>query len=360
MNEQRARDILSGTRRGLGAALLRAELLLASGPYALCMKVRRWAYRNRLLPSRGAPVPVLCVGNITTGGTGKTPMVAWVVNHLLSLGRRPAVLTRGYKGAGGRSDEADLLRRLVGAGIAGGAAGPFVPPIVVNSDRLAGAKEAVERGADTLVMDDGFQHLRLRRDLDIVLVDATNPFGFGHCLPRGLLREPLSALRDAGAVVVTRSDLISPESLESLRRRLRPLAPKAAVHLAAHKPVRLVGGEGEALPLALLAGRKAFAFCGLGNPEAFFETLRRLGAELTGTRALEDHAAYPPVAIAAIAAEARAAGAEILLTTEKDRVKLAANAFGIPVLALAVEMDIRGGRDALIARIAEALGQGKG
>ena len=177
MNEQKVRDILSGRQTGPVAALLRATLSAASVPYAAAMRVRRDAYRRGVLASHAAGVPVICVGNVTTGGTGKTPMVAWVVRRLLENGFAPAILTRGYKSSAGQSDEAELLRRSLPASV----------PIVVNGNRLAGAQAARQQGANVLVMDDGFQHHRLRRDLDIVLIDATNPFGFGRCLPRGLL-----------------------------------------------------------------------------------------------------------------------------------------------------------------------------
>ena len=177
------REIMSGRRRGAGASLLRAALATVAGPYAGTMWLRRWMYRRALLPSRRAKVPVICIGNITTGGTGKTPMVAWVVGRLKAAGCNPAILTRGYRPAAGQSDEAELLKHLCDA------------PVVINGDRPAGAAQAVAGGADVLVMDDGFQHRRLRRDMDVVLIDATNPFGYGHCLPRGLLREGPSALR---------------------------------------------------------------------------------------------------------------------------------------------------------------------
>ncbi|RLG28969.1 tetraacyldisaccharide 4'-kinase, partial [Methanosarcinales archaeon] len=178
MDTEQVRDIMSGRRRGVGAAALRAAAAVASCPYAAAMRLRRWAYRKGVLSSRSARAGVICVGNITTGGTGKTPMVAWVVDRLAQAGKTPAILTRGYRSAEGGSDEAALLKRLTGAAV------------VVNPDRAAGAKQALAGGADVLVMDDGFQHLRLRRDLDVVLIDATNPFGFGRCLPRGMLREP--------------------------------------------------------------------------------------------------------------------------------------------------------------------------
>ncbi len=333
--------MLSGRRRGPAEIPLRMGLQLACIPYAAATWVRRRLYRWRLLPARTAPIPVICVGNITTGGTGKTPMVAWVVARLHEMGHRPAILTRGYKAVAGRSDEAELLGELTGA------------PVIVNPDRAAGAAEAAGQGADVAVMDDGFQHLRLRRDLDIVLIDATEPFGYGHCLPRGLLREPRSALYDAAAVVITRSEQLDKEALGKLKTRLSRLAPAATVHTAVHRPVRIVDALGGEHPPYVIEDRRIFAFCGLGNPNAFFDTVSRLGAEVTGRKAFGDHAQYPPQRLSRLYAEAREAGAELLVTTAKDAVKLPKGPYEVPIWQVGVEMSLVQGERAL----GEALGR---
>lgn len=333
------RQIMSGGRRGVAASLLRGALAAAEGPYAGVMRLRRWMYRHALLPSRQANVPVICIGNITTGGTGKTPMVAWVVARLKEAGRKPAILTRGYRPAGGKSDEAELLKRLCDT------------LVVVSADRQAGADQAVAAGADVLVMDDGFQHRRLRRDMDVVLIDATNPFGYGHCLPRGLLRECPSALRDAHAIVITRSDAAAKDELDALRQQISPLAPGGSIHLAVHRPTELISPDGGRLPLRALAGKKALAFCGLGNPEAFFATIRRLGVELAAWRALDDHAQYDSATADALCDQARAAGAQVLLTTQKDAVKAPAAGFSLPMWQLVVEIEITEGGQELIQKL---------
>jgi len=337
-------DILSGRRRGLGASLARAGLAAAAVPYAAVMRARRWFYRRGLLPSRAADAPVICVGNLTTGGTGKTPMVAWVVARLHEAGGTPAILTRGYKGEGGTSDEAELLKALTGA------------PVVVDPDRAAGAAEAVRGGADVLVMDDGFQHRRLRRDLDLVLIDATNPFGYGWCLPRGLLREPRSALRDADAVVITRSSGVSDERLEALKTRLSRLAPGATVHAAVHVPTDVLDQHGISQPASALEGRRVFAFGGLGNPEAFFATVRRLGAEVVGRQALADHVDYDAEMLGRLVAQAENVGAELLVTTQKDGVKLTTMERPMAIWQLVVEMRLIEGARALAEAIARAAG----
>jgi len=305
-------------------------------PYAGVMRLRRWAYHRGVLRSASAGVPVISVGNLTMGGTGKTPMVAWVVQRLKEAGRTPAILIRGYKAVAGRSDEAELLKSLTGV------------EVVVNPDRIAGAATAVAGGADVLVMDDGFQHMRLRRDLNIVLIDATRPFGGGSCLPCGRLREGFSALRDADSIVLTRSDRVEEVAMQSLRSRLGKLAPKASLHTARHRPTRWIDETGAEHSPDALAGRKVLAFCGIGNPGAFRATVEELGADCAGFRDLGDHVAYDAGRLAAICQSADDVGADLLVTTEKDYVKLEGMTLERPVWRLAVEMDITDGRDALV------------
>ena len=343
MDERKVLDIMGGAG-GPATSLLRAGLLCASFPYSAVMRARRWLYRRGVLPSTAADAPVICVGNITTGGTGKTPMVAWVVRHLARAGKTPAILTRGYKSVGGVSDEAELLRMLTGA------------EVVVNADRVAGADAAVAGGADVLVMDDGYQHCRLRRDLDIVLVDAVNPFGFGHCLPRGLLREPPGALRGAGAVVITRSDTVDAEALGRLGERLGALAPGASIHAADHRLAGAIDAAGVEHPAEALAGRKVMAFCGIARPESFFDALEAVGADVAGTMALADHVDYTDAVAAEIRKAAADAGADMLVTTQKDHVKLAGTDLGAEVWQLAVEMAVVAGAAELAEKVEAAAG----
>ncbi len=333
-------NIMSGRRRGAGASLLRGGLTLASLPYAGAMRLRRWMYRCGLRDRKHAAAPVICVGNLTTGGTGKTPMVAWVVRRLKEADAAPAILTRGYKTAVGLSDEAELLKRLCDV------------PVIVDPDRVAGAKTAVASGADVLVMDDGFQHLRLHRDLDIVLIDATRPFGFGYCLPRGLLREPCSALRYAHAVVITHSDMEDPDTLENLRDRLGRLAPAASLHSAVHKPSRIIDENGADMPLDALAGRKVLAFCGLANPDHFFETLLRLNVRMMACRVLNDHVEYTDELLAGLRSLVEKHNPDVLVTTQKDQVKLSAASLGRPIWTLAIEIEIVEGEAELIRKVA--------
>ena len=342
MDQRAAQDILSGGRRGARASVVRAALLAAAGPYAGGMRLRRWLYRQGLLPRHSAAAPVICVGNLTVGGTGKTPMVAWIVSLLKDAGHSPAVLTRGYRSGGGEGDEPALLRALCEA------------PVEVGADRAAAAARAVAAGADVLVMDDGFQHLRLRRDLDVVLVDATRPWGFGHCLPRGLLREPPSALRDADCVVITRSDAVAPAALAAVRAQVARLAPRASVHAAVHAPSHVFDEAGRERSADDLAGRRVLAVCGLANPAAFFRTLEGLGGERAGRLALDDHVAYTPDVLGRVHAVWRQSGAECIVTTEKDRTKLPAGVLDAAVWTLSVRMRVTEGQAELRQRILAA------
>jgi tetraacyldisaccharide 4'-kinase len=333
MDHRAIEDILSGRRKGIGPSLLRGGLAPAGGLYGLATRSRRGLYRAGLLRSQSAEVPVISVGNLTTGGTGKTPMVAWIVAQLRRDGANPAVLIRGYKARCGTSDEAELLGRLTEC------------HVIVNPDRIAGARAAVSRGADVLVMDDGFQHLRLARDLNVVLIDATRPFGYGHCLPRGLLREPLGALTDADVIVITRSDAVEGERLERLGERLGRLAPQASLCTAIHKPLNLIDDSGRSRPLDSLGDRRVFAFCGIANPGAFFRRLAGLGMQPAGQEALDDHAHYTPDRIENLCRSAKERGADTMITTQKDFVKLAAIRSSLPVWQLAVEMEVLDGKE---------------
>ncbi|MBI5722709.1 MAG: tetraacyldisaccharide 4'-kinase [Planctomycetes bacterium] len=330
-------------RGGLLAAALREILTIPACVHAILMTARRRAYRIGLLPAIRAAKPVICVGNITTGGTGKTPMVAWMVDLLKGRNLKPAILTRGYKSSAGASDEAELLKAACGAAV------------YVGTDRAASASQAVADGADVLVMDDGFQHLRLARDLDIVLIDATNPFGFGRPLPAGLLRElPREALADADALVVTRSDQIAPDRLHKLIRRLTCLAPNASIHQAVHKPVAIVDQAGRPENPENLRGRKILAFCGLGNPDAFFHTVARLGAPPIQTLAFGDHCPYDPDHLARIKSLAGQCKPDLLLTTQKDLIKLKNADVGTSLAALKIQIDLTSGRAELESKILAA------
>ncbi|MBI4618046.1 MAG: tetraacyldisaccharide 4'-kinase [Planctomycetes bacterium] len=282
--------------------------------FGLAVRLRLYLYDAGVLAVHRVSVPVVSVGNLTVGGTGKTPMVRELVRRLAARERRAAVVSRGYGATTGRgeSDEGALLASWL----------PDVPRRA-HPDRVRAAREAVEKdGADCLVLDDGFQHRRLSRDLDVVLVDATEPFGHGRLLPGGLLREPPSSLARAGLVVLTRADQVSAETLAELRRTVSRLSGAPVVE-AVHRPVGVVEVPGGAVsPAGFLAGRAVHAFCGIGQPEGFRGTLESLGARVVRFDALGDHHAYGEDELDRLLSAGREAGAAISVTTEKDAVKL--------------------------------------
>ena len=316
--------IISGQRQDLAARLARPILSGASVLFAAGVALRRAAYANRLLRARSCPIPVIAVGNITAGGTGKTPLVETLVRGLQDRGWRPAVVSRGYGRHAGstHNDEALILAANI----------PSVP-LVLHKVRYRGVCLAAQQhGANVAVLDDGFQHFACARDLDIVAVDATRPFGYDRYLPRGLLREPPRALRRAGLIVITRADQVQAAELSELsemRRRLQEIAQPGGIPVlaAAHRPECFVDVRtGETLPVDVLRGRSSVAaFCGIGNPEAFARTLAAapLGARVAHFQAFPDHHAFTRRDLEDVAAAARRAGCRTVVMTQKDAVKCA-------------------------------------
>jgi tetraacyldisaccharide 4'-kinase len=309
------RQLADGSLRGLGPTLLRGGLATLAVPYAVASAARNLLYDNGLVRQWSVDAPVISIGNLTLGGTGKTPLVAWVARELLAQDRRPAVVSRGYAARPAHlSDEAAELAIVL----------PGVPH-VANRDRVAAAARAAELGADVVVLDDGFQHRRLRRDVDILAIDATDPFGCDHLIPRGLLRESLAGLRRAEAVVLTRADRIDAPRRDAIRtavNRARRGRPPVVWLDTRHAAVAVRGSDGSVAPLASLAGRRVAAFCGIGNPAAFRHTLTEVGAEVVGFRSFADHHHYTPADIGSLATWAEGVGAEQTVTTLKDLVRL--------------------------------------
>lgn len=309
MDEHAVRRILEGGG-GLAGKLIRGGLWFPGAVYGGLMQLRRAAYLTGLLDSSRATLPVISVGNLTAGGSGKTPFVVMLARMLSARGIRPGILLRGYRRSGeGQSDEEALYRLACPDAV-----------VVANPDRVEGAALAAGAGAEALLLDDGFQHLRLKRDLDIVLVDASSPWGGGMPFPAGLLREPRSALAKANLVVVTRSDQRPSEFIGRLRDEIRALAPAAPILAARHRPSGARRLDGTAPPPEALAGKKVVALSGIARPEAFHLTLAGLGAEVVATFAQNDHRHFDLPYLRDVLAEARKADA-IVVTTEKDGVK---------------------------------------
>jgi tetraacyldisaccharide 4'-kinase len=339
------RELVSGRRPGPAAALARAALRLMEIPYTTAVQARNRRY------DRGGvgrvDVPVVSIGNLTLGGTGKTPLVEWVVRWAIAQGLRPAILSRGYKAAAGRpNDEAlELAAKL-----------PDVPHLQ-NPDRLAAAREAIARcRPQLLVLDDAFQHRRIHRDLDIVLLDALEPFGYDHVFPRGTLREPVAGLRRAQAVILSRSELLDAAARAAVQRRVASVAPLAAWAEIAHAPRVLRAVNGQEFPLDRLRDLPIAAFCGLGNPAGFRQTLAGCAARLLGFREFPDHHPYDQSDVAALVAWAAGLGAKAIVCTHKDLVKIPrAPAPACPLWALTVGVEFLVGRPEIESLLTNAL-----
>jgi tetraacyldisaccharide 4'-kinase len=329
VNASRAlwKAIVEGEASTLARWTLGPLLTALSYPYNWAHELRLQAYHRRWAAIRRLPCRVISIGNLTLGGTGKTPIVEVVAGLLQQEGLRVCVLSRGYggKARSGITVVSDGERCLVPPEVAGEepvllAEHLAALPVIVGKDRYAAGMLAIERfGADAIVLDDGFQHVQLARDLDILLLDASHPFGNGRVFPRGELRERPSAVARADAIVLTRWEAAAAPSrlIPSLSRLTLPL------FCSQHRPLDLrVLSDGHILPLTSLKGRRLVAFCGIGTPRHFRLTLQRLGAEIVAFVAFPDHHPYRPSDIEHLIGIATQHGADSLVTTEKDGVWL--------------------------------------
>jgi tetraacyldisaccharide 4'-kinase len=333
------RELVSGRRRGPIAAALRGLMRVAEAPYTLAVALRNRRYDRGRAAVHHVGVPVISVGNLTLGGTGKTPLVKWLARRLLDFGASVALVSRGYGAAAGEpNDEARELAQAL----------PEVPH-VQNRDRVAAARVAIERfHPNILLLDDGFQHRRLARDLDIVLLDALEPFGFNHVFPRGTLREPLAGLARARVVCLSRADAVADAEREAIRRRVAELAPKAVWCELAHVACGLINSQGATQPLECLAGIRVVAFCGIGNPAGFRHTLATTGCEIADWREFPDHHTFTPIELESLCDMARACDAQLVVCTHKDLVKAPREKLGeVPLWAVTIEMRFLSGQDAL-------------
>jgi len=342
------RDLVSGRRRGLSAAALRFGLGLAEYPYSLAVWLRNRRFDRGWAKVHRVSVPVVSVGNLSMGGTGKTPLVEWIARWFEQQEVRVALVSRGYGAQSGEeNDEARELRQKL----------PQVPHFQ-NPNRVAAAQAAIAQfGCQVILLDDAFQHRRLGRDLDIVLLDALEPFGFGHVFPRGTLRESAAELRRAQVIVLSRADAISPDERAAIWRKVERYAPKAARVEAAHAPRMLQAADGSQRPLESLRGKRVAAFCGIGNPAGFRHTLDHCGLEIAAFREFSDHHPYTPEDVTSLTDWAGGLGVAALVCTQKDLVKLPSASRGCPVWAVTIGLEILAGREALEGRLAALLAQ---
>lgn len=317
--------------------------------YGAVMQMRATCYRTGLLKTSKLNEPVISVGNITTGGTGKTPLVEWVARALAHEGRRVCILTRGYGRAnsGSRVVVSDGQAIMANEGEAGDE--PLLlarsllgqAAVICDADRFsAGEWATVALGSDVFVLDDGFQHLRLSRELNIVTIDATNPWGHGHVLPHGRLREPRSELSRADCVVITRAD--QTDTLDSLHEVVAQLSVHRPIFTSRMKvrALRRLEDQPKSDVMDQSIERPTAAFCAIGNPRAFLSQLKNAGHDVTVAQEFSDHHQYSQSDIDAVVEKARHAGAKSLITTAKDAVKLRSLNFELPCHVLEIDIVI--------------------
>ncbi len=349
--------LISGQTKGFWAGLVYIIFVAISTIYSAIIKIRNILYDKHISRIHHVEAAVISIGNITAGGTGKTPLVAWLCNEITRDKKRNskiAILTRGYKTTQNPKlktqnyvDEPALLAENC----------PNVN-VVINPKRVIGASEAIGKyNSNVLIMDDGFQHRRLARNLDIIAIDATCPFGYGKIIPAGLLREPISSLKRADAAVITRCDQVSEEQLKEIEDKLRNIKPELPTARSIHKAVHIKTIDNKQIDLERFKNKKVFAFCGIGNPDSFIKSLNSIGYNVAGSKIYDDHYNYTNTCLADLTKQSQSLGAEIMLTTQKDftKIRLLESARNLPLAYLAIEIQFLSGRDRLRSLIDEAL-----
>jgi tetraacyldisaccharide 4'-kinase len=335
-NAERFRRLVDGRANGIIPALARTGLSAFELPYESIVRLRNYAYDHGMFTVSRASAPVVSVGNITLGGTGKTPLVAWLANWFAARNQKPAIISRGYKAKKGQlSDEAAELNILL----------PTVPHFA-NRQRIIAAKNATASGSNILLLDDGFQHRKIYRDINLVTIDASDPFGCNRIFPRGLLREPLEGLHRADAIILTRTDQVSIKIRDEIQEQCsRFLGPHQKPWIQTeHRPSSLRLADGRTEPLQLLQNKRILAISAIGNPAAFHKTLTSLGLAPTATLIFPDHHQYNADDVRRISKKTKEARTDIVLTTLKDLVKMPLENIGDrPLYALEIGIHFRTG-----------------
>jgi len=288
-------------------------LYLLSLLYGLGLTVMRCLLKLGLIKQKSAGCKVISIGNITWGGTGKTPAVAYVVNALQETGRKAAILSRGHAPGQITTDETAFLAEEF----------PAIP-ILTGRDRVKTAEEAVgKHGVDYVVLDDGFQHWGLKRDLDIVLIDSFNPFGNKRLIPSGILREPLSSLKRADAILLTKTDRLPEPAVNELKQQVASINQNAVIACCVHKPIKLLDlSSGTDLGLDFLQHKKTCAVSAIGDADYFLKTLQDLGGLIEERFSFIDHHIYRQQDLDAVMKECNLKKIEVIATTSKDAVKI--------------------------------------
>jgi len=329
---------------GILAAVLKFILLILSYLYGLI--IRTLIFISSLDLKR-FDIRVISIGNITVGGTGKTSLVEFISLYLRKRGHRLAVLTRGYKrkGADSMGDEPRMLSRNLGD-----------IPVIVDKKRERGAKRAIrEYNSDTVILDDGMQQWHIKKDLEIVTIDALNPFGNGHMLPRGILRQPLAYLKKADIFVLTKTNLAG--DFGGVISMLNKYNPKALVVESIHSPLGFykIGQPAKLFSLDYLKGKETALLSGIGDPDSFFRVISGLGIKVGMDLRFSDHHNYTLGELKVIAGKVKENGIKALVTTEKDAARFLDEAFGIfddlELLVLRIELKIVKNEELFLSRL---------
>ena len=376
--EQYFLELISGRRRAWYDKALIQFLFVASRFYRMGIQFRNWMYDKRVIRHHALGCLVVSIGNLSCGGTGKTPVVEVFARSLSARGRKVAILSRGYRSKKlsfreklrqrFASQKIDLPPKVVSDGknlllnseFAGDE--PFMlasnlrdVAVVVDKDRVKSGIYAIKNfKTDVIILDDGFQYLMLKPHINIVLVDSTDPFGNGHVLPRGILREPVKNIRRADYIFLTKSD--GSHKIHHLKRFLRRCTKRAEIIECCHKPKYLVAmADSKQEELSFLAGKKVAALSAIAKPRSFEAFLEQLGAELVCTDHYADHHRYTQQEIIDFINQAKSAGADIIVTTEKDAVRIPRiDRCDVPLYYLRIQIDILSGQenfDECISRI---------
>jgi len=338
-SRQFVHDLMHDRKNDFLSKLAGLPLLVLSYLYGFLVGCNHFFYNINLLKSYSVPAFVISVGNITLGGTGKTPFSIMLCRYLRKKTQKTAILIRGYG-----EDEWKMLEDKLGE---------IGAQVFVGRDRVKNAREAAGLGVGAIVLDDGFQHRRLGRDLDIVLVDSVNPFGNGRLFPRGILREAPLNLKRADIVVLTKADK-GKDILKGTEEKIKKIIPGAAIIKAFHRPVKLIEFlKGRAEGLSFIRGKKVLLVSAICDPGYFRYTVEKTGASVTAEFIFPDHYTYAEDDLERIFKESRDKNTSIIVTTEKDAVKL--KNFTVPddfrILALAVELEIIEGEEILDAQL---------
>lgn len=340
-------SVVYGDRRDPLAVGIRGILSMLSAAYRAGIWLYLLPFKIGLRKKKRLDKPVVSVGNLTVGGTGKTPMVQYIAKGLISRGMNPAVLSYGYGGSlrgrlGIVSDKSEVLLTAKAAGdepVMLAASMPGVPVLVCRDRARSGRVAVRELGADVLVLDDGFQVWKLHRNLDIVLANAQNPFDNGRTLPAGRLREPPAALSRAHCVIATGA--CEPRSRKELTARIHAAAPEVPVYFARFKPSGIAPlGDSSDLGVETIHKKRVLALSSIANPDSFEETVAATGAVIVDKMRFPDHHLYYAEDIESINRHADERAAEIIVTTGKDAVKLDEQQFAVPIVALTVELKL--------------------